>query len=201
MEFSTTIGSFGILALTTIASVLGLAVMPRIIERNLLRPFEVINQRVYSPIVTCGFVHGDFGHLLFNMLTLYFFGPGLERTIGTPNFVALYFIALVVSSVGTVIRHRRDRNYASLGASGAIVGVLFAYICYYPTRMLYVFFALPIPAVLYAVLYLGYTWWAARNMRDGINHDAHFDGALTGLLFVVITDSDAIGDAMQQIVN
>jgi membrane associated rhomboid family serine protease len=201
MEYADVIGSYGILAVTTIASVLGLAVLPRIIERNLLRPFEVVNQHVYSPIITCGFVHGDFGHLLFNMLTLYFFGPGLERTIGTPHFVALYFIALIVSSVGTVIRRRRDRNYASLGASGAIVGVLFAYICYYPTRMLYVFFSLPVPALLYAVLYLGYTWWAARNMRDGINHDAHFDGALTGLLFVVLTDIDAIGHAMQDIAS
>jgi membrane associated rhomboid family serine protease len=201
MEYAAIIGSLGILALTVATSALGLTGVPSIIERNLLRPFEVVNQHVYSPIVTCGFVHGDFGHLLFNMLTLYFFGPGLERTIGTPKFVALYFIALVVSSVGTVIRHRRDRNYASLGASGAIVGVLFAYICYYPTRMLYVFFSLPIPAMLYAVLYLGYTWWAARNMRDGINHDAHFDGAITGLAFVVITDAGAIGHAIEQIVG
>ncbi len=91
----------------------------------------------YSPLVTCGFVHGDFWHLLFNAVTLFFFGPVLEETIGKFHFLALYFIALVVSSLGTVIRQRRNPDYASLGASGAISGVLFAYIVYYPTSTIY----------------------------------------------------------------
>ena len=191
----------GILALTVIVSLLGFTVDRRIIERNLLRPYQVVKDHVYSTIVTKGFVHQDGGHLFFNALTLYFFGPGLERVIGTPLFVALYFIALVLTSAGTVIRHRRDPNYASLGASGAITAVLFAYICYYPTRMLYLFLAVPVPAALYAVGYLAYTWWAAKHAHDNINHDAHFDGAIIGMLFIVATDFDAIARGMHRLLG
>ena len=69
--------------------------------------------------------------------------------------------------------------------------MLFAYIVYYPKQMLYLYFAIPIPAVLFAFGYLAYSWWASRNRRDNINHDAHLDGAITGLIFVGLTDFDA----------
>src|SRR5262245_44151598 len=122
MSFEVAPASYTLLALIAVVSFLGLNAAPRIIERNLLRPYFVIRRRDYVPVITCGFIHGDFGHLLFNGLTLYFFGRGLEATIGTTLFVALYFIALVLSSLGTVYKHRNDPNYASLGASGAILG-------------------------------------------------------------------------------
>ena len=144
-------------------------------------------------------MHADFGHLLFNSLTLYFFGPTLERTIGTPRFVALYFVGLLISSLGTVIKQKNNREYASLGASGAILAVLFAYIVYYPTNMLYLYFALPIPAVLFAFGYLAYTIWAAKNSRGRINHDAHLGGALTGLAFVALTTPSAYSDLLRVI--
>ena len=143
-------------------------------------------------------MHGDFWHLLFNAVTLFFFGPVLEETIGKFHFLALYFIALVVSSLGTVIRQRRNPDYASLGASGAISGVLFAYIVYYPTSTIY-YFGVPVPAVLYAFAYLGYTMWASKNSRDRINHDAHLDGAITGLVFFGITDFGVWRHAFQSV--
>jgi membrane associated rhomboid family serine protease len=146
-------------------------------------------------------VHADFGHLLFNSLTLYFFGPTLERTIGTTRFLVLYFIGLVISSLGTVIKQKNNADYASLGASGAILAVLFAYIVYYPTNMLYLYFALPIPAVLFAFGYLAYTIWASKNSRGRVNHDAHLDGALTGLVFVGLTDFDAWRRAFRVVGN
>jgi membrane associated rhomboid family serine protease len=90
-----------------------------------------------------------------------------------------------------VYKHRRNPDYASLGASGAILAVLFAYIVYYPTQMLYLYFALPIPAVLFAFGYLAYTWWASKNARGRINHDAHLDGAITGMAFVLVTQPQA----------
>ena len=180
--------TFGILGLTVLVSFLALRTSPSMLQRNLLRPYWLVRKRNYDTLVTCGFIHGDFGHLFFNMLTLYFFGAGLEHRIGTTRFIALYFLGLVISSVGTVIKRRKDPNYASLGASGAILAVLFAFIVYYPTSNIYVYFALPVPAVLYAVGYLAYTLWASKNGRDHINHDAHLDGALTGLIFVGVTD-------------
>jgi membrane associated rhomboid family serine protease len=202
MSFDDAPGAYGILFLIVAVSALGLMVAPRIIQLNLLRPHLLVKQRAYGTLITCGFVHADFGHLLFNSLTLFFFGPSLERTIGTPRFVILYFVGLLVSSFGTVIKHRRNPDYASLGASGAILAVLFAYIVYYPLHNIYMFFIpIGIPAVLFAFGYLGYTWWASRNAHGRVNHDAHLDGALTGLLFVAVTDPQAWVDAAHQVLG
>ena len=191
MSFDQAPAAYSILALIVVISGLGLMSAPRIIEMNLLRPYRVARGNDYFTVITCGFVHADFGHLLFNSLTLFFFGPGLERLMGTTKFIALYFIGLVVSSLGTVLKQRNNPDYASLGASGAILAVLFAYIVYRPLDKIYLYFAIGIPAVLFAFGYLAYTWWASGHSRDRVNHDAHLDGALTGLIFVGVTDFNA----------
>lgn len=201
MNFDATPASVLILGAIVLISVLALRAAPKILDRNLLRPYWLLRKKQYDTLITSGFIHGDFGHLLFNSLTFFFFGPPLERTIGTPRFVALYFIGLVLSSLGTVLKQRNNPDYAALGASGAILAVLFAFIVYYPTQMLYLFFAIPIPAVLFAFGYLAYTWWASKNRRDRINHDAHLDGAITGLLFVGVTDPSAWSRAIQQVLQ
>ena len=191
MSFAQAPAAYAILALIVLISGIGLMSAPRIIEMNLLRPYRIARGSNYFTVVTCGFVHADFGHLLFNSLTLFFFGPGLERLMGTTKFVALYFIGLVISSLGTVFKQKNNPDYASLGASGAILSVLFAYIVYRPLDKIYLYFAIGIPAVLFAFGYLAYSWWASGHSRDRVNHDAHLDGALTGLIFVGVTDFDA----------
>ena len=192
--------AYGILITFIIVSVLGLKVAPGIIDRNLLRPYRVARKTDYSTLITCGFVHADFTHLFFNSISMFFFGPPLERTIGTTRFLALYFIGLLISSLGTVFKHRNNPDYASLGASGAILAVLFAFIVYYPLNLIFLYFV-PMPAVVFAFGYLGYTWWAANNSRGRINHDAHLDGALTGLIFVGITDFNAWRHAFRVVGN
>jgi membrane associated rhomboid family serine protease len=201
MDLGNTPASLAILGCIVVVSFLALQVNTGILERNLLRPYWVLRKKTYDTIVTCGFIHGDFGHLLFNCLTLFFFGPSLENRIGTVKFVLLYFVGLIVSSLGTVWKRRNDPNYASLGASGAILAVLFASIMYFPDRTLYLFFALPIPAPLFAVGYLAYSIWASKNSRDNINHDAHLDGALTGILFVMVTDFQVYSRALRAILG
>jgi membrane associated rhomboid family serine protease len=161
----------------------------------------MLKQRDFVPLITSGFIHGDIGHLLFNALTFFFFAPPLEATIGTPRFIALYFIALLLTSIGSLYRQRANPDYSALGASGAILAVLFAFIVYYPTTVLYFMFILPIPAVLFAFGYMAYSWWAAKNSRGRIAHDAHLDGALTGLAFVALTDFDAWARAIRLVIS
>src|SRR5881392_2998120 len=116
------------LLLTTILVVglLGLYRAPRLVERNMLRPHGLVQRGDYATLVTSGFVHADLAHLVFNTFTFWAFGFGLERHIGTWPFLALYAIGLLASNVATWTLHRKNPGYASLGASGAILAVLFA---------------------------------------------------------------------------
>ena len=182
---------------TIAASLAGLYGSREVIERSLFRPYHFLRRRQYATPITSGFVHADLPHLVFNMLTFYFFAFPLEKQIGPLRFAALYFLALVVSDAGTYLKHRNDPQYASLGASGAISAVLFAAIVYFPWMELFIIpIPLPIPAPLFAVAYVGYSWWSARHARGRINHDAHLGGALFGLLFVLLTDPGAYSKAL-----
>ena len=182
---------------TIAASLAGLFANRQIIERSLFRPYYFLRRRQYATAVTSGFVHADLPHLIFNMLTFYFFAFPLEKQIGSARFAALYFLGLVVSDLGTYFKHRGNPEYASLGASGAISAVLFAAIVYFPWMKLFIIpIPLPIPAPLFAVGYLAYSWWSARQARGRINHDAHLGGALFGVLFVLVTDPAAFSNLL-----
>jgi membrane associated rhomboid family serine protease len=191
-------GAAVILAVTVATSLIGLFAVPQLIDRSLFRPYWFLRRRQFSTLYMSGLVHADLGHLLFNMLTFFYFAFPLERQIGTAMFLVLYLLALAVSHAWTYFRHRDDREYASLGASGAIAAVLFAYIVYFPTTTLMLFFLpVPIPAPLFAVVYVAYEYWAGRQRLGRINHDAHLSGALFGVAFVAVTDPGAIGQLLE----
>jgi membrane associated rhomboid family serine protease len=179
---------------TLVASLAGLYATPQLVERSLFRPYWFLRRRQYATVVTSGFVHADLPHLIFNMVTFWFFAFPLEKQIGPVRFAVLYVLGLVVSDLGTYFKHRNDPQYASLGASGAISAVLFAAIVYFPWMKLFIIpIPLPIPAPLFAVGYVAYSWYSARQARGRINHDAHLGGAVFGLLFVLLTDPAAFG--------
>ena len=185
-------GAIVILIVTVAVSLLGLYGKPKLIEANLFRPYYLVRNKRYYTLLSSGLVHGSVPHLLFNMLTFYFFGPPLERVIGTTRFVLLYLVSLVMSEARTYLLHRNDPQYAALGASGAVSAVLFAAIVYFPAQSLFILpIPVPIPAPIFAVGYLAYAWYSSRHGQEGINHTAHIDGAITGLLFVALTDFDA----------
>lgn len=179
---------------TLAVSLLALYRMPELIGRFVMRPYFVARGKQIETVITSGFVHGDLGHLLFNMVTFYFFAFTLERILGTPAFVALYFVALVLSSVCSIAKERNNPQYATLGASGAISAVLFAYVLYEPFATLIIFpLPIPIPAFVFAIAYIAYSVWASKKGRDNINHDAHLCGAVTGVAFVLVTDPGVLG--------
>ena len=185
-------GATTILALTLAFSIAGLLWFPGLIDRCALRPYWLVRRSQWHTLVSSGLVHADFGHLLLNMLTFWFFAFQVERVIGTARFVLLYLLALVASDAGTFLKHRHDPEYGSLGASGAIAAVLFVSIVYFPDQSLFIIpIPVPIPAPLFAIGYVAFSWYSARRARGRINHDAHLGGALFGLLFVALTDPAA----------
>ena len=185
-------GSAVIMIVTIGISLAGLFMSARVVNACLFRPYYFLRDKQYDTIITSGFVHADLGHLLFNMFTFWFFAFPMERFLGTIPFLVLYVTGLVVSHGCTWYKHRDNPQYASLGASGAISAVLFAYIVYFPTRTLMIIpIPIPIPAVLFAVGYVAYSYWAAKQSRDNINHDAHLCGAISGIGFVAATDPAA----------
>jgi len=172
----------------------------RWMERLILWPPAIQRRHQYDRLVTHGFIHADFQHLLFNMITLYFFGRLIERFfsayIGEVGFLLFYLSALVVAILPTYLAHRNDAGYRSLGASGAVSAVLFAFILLQPWSMIYVFF-LPLPAIVYGVLYVGYSIWMDRQGRDNVNHSAHLWGAAYGVLFTLLLEP-RVGPAFVQ---
>jgi membrane associated rhomboid family serine protease len=176
----------------------------RLLDRLILWPPAIDRHKQYDRLVTHGFVHADGQHLLFNMITLFFFGravePAFEPSIGLVGFAAFYLSAIVIAILPTYLRHRHDARYRSLGASGAVSAVLFAYILFAPWNLIFVFF-LPVPAVLYAVAYIGYSIWMDRHGQDNVNHSAHLWGAVYGLLFTALLRPDVLGDFARQLLQ
>ncbi|ERJ17741.1 hypothetical protein T35B1_02464 [Salinisphaera shabanensis T35B1] len=154
-------------------------------ERLIFWP-PAVNRGEYQRLLTHGFIHADGQHLLFNMITLFFFGRVIEgffeRYIGAVGFALFYLVGVVVAIVPSYLQHRNDSRYRSLGASGAVSAVLFAYVLIAPWSTIYVFF-FPIPAIVYAGLFTAYGLYAGRLGHDHINHSAHLWGAGYGVLF------------------
>ena len=164
---------------------------PRLMDRLTLWPPAIARKHEYDRLVTYGFVHADWTHLLFNMMTLYFFGPLSERfyaaTMGPLAYPLFYLSAMVAAILPTYLRHRNDAKYRSLGASGAVSAVLFTFVLLNPWATIYVF-VVPCPAIIFGVLYLGYSAWADRQGHGNINHAAHLWGALYGMAFAIVAE-------------
>ena len=135
---------------------------------------------------TSAFLHGDFNHLLFNMLTLYFFAGVVISYLGVVQFVLIYLGSLLLGSLLSFYFHKDEYHYSAVGASGAVMGILYAAILFIPDQNLYLFFAIPIPAWIFGVAYLLYSIYGMKKKLGNIGHDAHIGGAIAGYVLTII---------------
>ena len=161
--------------------------------------YQVWHRRQWYRMLSYGVVHAGWGHLIFNMLTLYFFGPVVEHyftsafgtSAGLLLYAILYVSAIAVSTIGDLIKNRDNIYYNAVGASGAVSAILFASILFEPKMGIYIFMIpIPVPGYIFAPLYLLYCWYMARRNMDNIGHTAHFWGAVYGLLFPLACKPD-----------
>ncbi len=184
-------GSFGfahiILATTALISFMAFS-NGELMFKSFFIPTHIKERKEYWRFFSHGFIHADMNHLFFNMLTLFFFGPYVEQIFGmyfgsTFYFVVFYFAALLASSIPSYFKHQNDARYRSLGASGAVSAVLFAFVAFNPWAKIYILFAIPIPGIIFAILYVWYSAYMAKQNRDNIGHDAHLWGGVFGFVF------------------
>ena len=146
----------------------------------------------WDRFVTHGFIHADSMHLLFNMFTLYFFGRAIEGLyqpfLGGFGFIAFYILAIIVAMIPSYLKNKNSASYLSLGASGGVSAVLFAYILLAPWDMIYLFAIVPIPAILFAVAYVAYSIYANKRGGSNINHMAHMWGGAFGVVATIILE-------------
>ncbi|MBP7367075.1 MAG: rhomboid family intramembrane serine protease [Pseudoxanthomonas sp.] len=196
--------TLGLIAVTALVSWLAFKDR-RLVDRLILWPPAVSQRHQYWRLASYGLLHADVSHLLFNMITLFFFGRLIEQVMvqltgSWLTYPLFYLTALVVSILPSYLRNQSNRNYFSLGASGAVSAVLFAFILIQPWSLIFVFF-IPAPAILYAVFYVGYSIWMDRRGGDRINHSAHLAGAAFGVMFMLAMEPRLFNVFIDQLLN
>lgn len=181
---------------------------PTMLGEFMMNPYKIKARGQYHRFVTSGFVHQDHMHLILNMVSLYFFGPVIEHvfnlifgTWGSVYFIALYILAIVVSDIPSYLKHNHNPGYNSLGASGGVAAIIFAFIVFLPIEKICLFFAICVPGFILGTAYIIYSYFQGKKSNDNINHDAHLYGAAFGFLFCVIMYPPAIGNFFRQIME
>ncbi|UCJ09328.1 rhomboid family intramembrane serine protease [Chitinophaga pendula] len=196
--------TLAIIILTCLVSITSFS-RPEKIDEMSMWPYMIKEKKQYYRFITSGFVHGDWGHLFFNMLTLYFFSSQIEsvyaQLFGSKlYFLAFYLISIILSDIPSYIKHHNNYAYRSIGASGAVSAVVFSFILFSPWSSIYVFFV-KLPAIIYGVLFLGLSAYMSRRGGDNINHDAHFWGAIVGLAFPLILRPELFNYFINQLMS
>jgi membrane associated rhomboid family serine protease len=192
-----------IVIITVLTSVVALR-RRELLTRFDLSPYQAVHATQYYRVFTHAFLHADYLHLGINMLVLYSFGTGVERIFGSLEqqgvifsgpllFLLLYLSSIALSSLSTVVRYRDNPDYAAVGASGAVSAVVFTYIFFAPLQKIYFYMVLPIPGILFGILYLLYSSYMSRRSRDNINHAAHFWGAVVGFIYPLLLEPRLFG--------
>lgn len=181
-----------IIILTAIVSIMAFS-NAEAFYRLKFNAFLINHNRQYYRFFSYAFVHVDWGHLLVNMFVLFSFGSAVENSFAEyfAGRAGLYYLLLYVGGIGfstlpAFSKHKNNDYYNAVGASGAVAAVLFSSILMNPQMsIIFLFFPVPIPAWIFGILYLIYSAYMARRGSDNIGHDAHFWGAIFGLVFTI----------------
>lgn len=180
---------------------------PQLADKLSLKPALVIHRSQWYRAISYAFIHADYGHLLVNMFVLWMFGSVCEEYLdhyigsGGLHFLSLYFLSLFVSNIYSLIKHRNDYYYSAVGASGAVMAVVFTYIFFDPWNKLYFFGIIPIPGIVFGLLYLVYSLYMGKHGRDNIGHDAHFIGAIFGILYPILAKPQLVELFIHNLLN
>ncbi len=182
-----------IIAITVFISVLSFN-NQTVYRQLIFNPYLVKHHNQWYRMVTSGFQHADYLHLFVNMFVLYSFGNAVEfyyddifESRGSLAFILLYLTSIFAANVSTLNKHQNNSGYNALGASGAVSAVVFTSILFNPLNKIYLYGIIGVPGIILGVLYLGYSWYMGKQQqRDNINHEAHFYGAIYGILFTLV---------------
>ncbi len=176
-----------------------------------LKHFPVLEKmnHEYYRWLTSGFVHGDYLHLGVNMFVFHEFGRTVEDNFiihfgflgGQALFLFTYLLIIIMGDIPTYFKHQDNRLFSSVGASGGVSGILFIYILLDPWAMLGLFAIIPVPAIIFGVLYLWYSTWASKNQNDNIDHEAHFYGAVSGILIAIVSRPSIGSDFLHYLIT
>jgi membrane associated rhomboid family serine protease len=169
----------------------------KIINDLIFYPPAITEQKQWYRFFSCGLIHADMGHLLFNMVSLYLFGDFVESSFvtifdqrGKALYLVMYILALFICLLPTFFKHKNDYYYRSLGASGAVSAVVFTSILFNPTMGIgLIFVPIYISGFIFGILYLAISYWLDKRQKGNINHSAHIWGALFGLAFTIVTST------------
>jgi membrane associated rhomboid family serine protease len=175
-------------------------------RKMIMNPYLVVTRNQYYRFITSGLIHKDHMHLIFNMLALYFFGPVIERVflqvfgpLSTLYFVLLYVLAMVVADLPSYFKHRHNPGYNSLGASGAVSAVVFAFILFLPLQKICLYFVLCVNGFILGALYLIYSYYQGKKGGGLVNHDAHLYGSIFGVIYCILLYPQAASNFIEQI--
>lgn len=180
-----------------------------IIDRLKHFPARELEFKEYYRLLTGGFVHADWTHLIINMFVLYSFGSFIESflvgmhgaTKGRIIFVVLYLLNIILANIPTSIKHKNNYGFSSIGASGAVSGIVFIFILLNPWSMLLLFFIIPVPAIIMGIGYLLYSSWAAKKGQGRLDHSAHFAGAIAGMAMILLLHHEIIHVFLRKLVD
>ena len=194
MEFTGPPATTALIIANLIASIYGLAFDRRFVDSYLFHVGAVARQKQHYRIFTSSFLHGDYFHLLFNMMALWSFGPTVESLLGTDGFLVVYFGAVMTSGIVSFYVNRDRLDYSSLGASDGVSGVILSFCLFYPLSSLYFFFLpIPIPAFIFAGVFIAVSLGLMGREGNRIAHEGHLGGAIAGVVLTVLMKPEVVG--------